>query len=474
MEKTKRRIIVVLAGIALSLIVLEVALRIVGSIYAHLSESDKVLNRDSRNTILCIGDSVTFGLGAPTELSYPAQLQKMLDKSDPEAKFIVINRGRPGQNSAQLLTRLERYLRDFKPKIVTILIGAQNHANYFGYRNYLEKAHNQERGFFLSLHDSLDRIRIYKFFRLIVRSETNTIQATTKPPSRQPPSQPDLEHYPDEQKPAQGLYTNEVEENNPPTSECVTGMQYKLKGDYDKALESILGVVEKQEVESECYYIAGSIYRERQQYEEAVTWFKKGIERDPAQFRNYEGIGKSYLDQNQLKEAIFWFKKGFENARYDTLHELCYVGINVAFEDAGDNRGAAEFFEKETKRKPVVNDYLHTLAGDYLLMVKNKGIDTAVHKWIQADIEQILDLCGQYNAKAVLQNYPYEPMIEHVYKRVARRRNVPFVDHQVTFEKFIKDGMRSEEYFIPDGHPNAKGYHLMANNLWKVLQEQVN
>ena len=474
MEKTKRRIIVVLAGIALSLIVLEVALRIVGSIYAHLSESDIVLDRDGRNIILCIGDSVTFGIGAPVGFSYPAQLQKMLNESDPKSKFTVINRGRPAQNSTQTLLRLERYLQEFKPDIVTILIGAQNKSNYFGYRDYLEKAHNQERGFFLSLHDSLDRIRIYKFFRLIVRSETNTIQATPNAAFMQQGNRPNLEDLPDEITPSPGIYPNKREENNTPTPDCVTGIQYKRNGDYDKALESILGVVEKQEVESECYYIAGSIYRERQQYEEAVTWFKKGIERDLAQFRNYEGIGKSYLDQNQLKEAIFWFKKGFENARYDTLHELCYVGINVAFEDVGDNRGAAEFFEKETKRKPVVNDYLHTLAGDYLLMVKNKGIDTAVHKWIQADIEQILDLCGQYNAKTVLQNYPDKPLIEHVYKRVARRRNVPFVDHQVTFEKFIKDGMRSEEYFIPDGHPNAKGYHLMANNLWKVLQEQVN
>ena len=96
MEKTKRRIIVVLVGIALSLIVLEVALRIVGSIYAHLSESDIVLDRDGRNIILCIGDSVTFGLGAPMGFSYPAQLQKMLDESDPKSKFTVINRGRPG------------------------------------------------------------------------------------------------------------------------------------------------------------------------------------------------------------------------------------------------------------------------------------------------------------------------------------------------------------------------------------------
>jgi len=473
MEKTKRRIIVVLVGIALSLIVLEVALRIVGSIYAHLSESDIVLDRDGRNIILCIGDSVTFGLGAPMEFSYPAQLQKMLDESDPKSKFTVINRGRPGQNSAQLLRRLERYLRDFKPKIVTILIGAQNKANYFGYRDYLEKAHNQERDFFLSLHDLLDRIRIYKFFRLIVRSETNTIQAAPNAAFMQQGNRPNLEGLPDEITPSPGIYPNKMEENNPPTPECVTGIQYKRKGDYEKALESILGVVKKQEVESECYHIAGSIYRERQQYKEAVTWFKKGIERDPTQFSNYEGIGGSYRDQKQLKEAIFWFKKGFENARYDTLHELCYVGINFVFEHVGDNRGAVEFFEKETKRKPVVNDYLHTLAGDYLLMFKNKGFGTAVHKWIQADIEQILDLCGQYNAKIVLQNYPYDLMIEDVYKRVARRRNVPFVDHHVTFEKFIKDGVRSEEYFVPDGHPNAKGYHLMANNLWKVLKDQV-
>ncbi len=106
-------------------------------------------------------------------------------------------------------------------------------------------------------------------------------------------------------------------------------------------------------------------------------------------------------------------------------------------------------------------------------MFKNDRISSEVHQWIEADIEQILELCRQFNARAVLQNYPFEPGINHIYKRVAKRHNVPFVNHQSTFENYIKDGVRSEEYFVPDGHPNARGYHMMAENLWMILKDKI-
>jgi len=455
MANFKHRMIVFLTGILICLILLEVSLRIVGSIYADLSESDEGKKANASNTILCIGDSVTFGIGAPSDLSYPAQLQKMLNESGSESKYSVINRGWPGQNSAQFLLRLEKYLQEFKPDIVTILIGAQNQVNYFGYQDYLQKSNNQERGFLLSLHDSLDTVRIYKFFRLLFRtSQDNWIG----------------EEYPDEQKPARILNPDEMEKHKVP--ECIMGLHYKENGDYDKALEVILGAAQSKEIDAECSNVVGSIYSERQQFDKAVTWFNKGIEQDPTQFRNYEGIAQSYYFKNQLKEAISWFKKGFEQARYDSLHPRCYTGIGSAFEEAHDIDGALEFFEKETRRKPLVDDYLHTLAGDYLSLFKKSSINKEVHNWIEADIEKMLDLCDQYNATPILQNYPFMPPIAYIYRRVAERRKIPFVDHQTTFQEFTKDGVLSRDYFVPDGHPNSKGYQLMAKNIWMVIRDK--
>ena len=99
MKTTKQKAIVFCAGILICLLILEVALRVVGSIYADISESDTGKNKKGTTTILCIGDSFTFGIGAPRDLSYPAQLEKLLNQAAPGVKYSVINRGWPGQSS---------------------------------------------------------------------------------------------------------------------------------------------------------------------------------------------------------------------------------------------------------------------------------------------------------------------------------------------------------------------------------------
>jgi len=546
MGKIKNRLIVFFVGILIFLVVLEVSLRIVGVIYARLSESDTISGTGKESsvetTILSVGDSVTFGIGAPTELSYPAQLQEMLNESQPKSKYTVINRGRPAQNSAQLLTRLEEQLQEFSPDIVTILIGAQNLVNYFGYSIYLESAHNQKRGFLLRVHDSLDSIRVYKFFRLIFSGEKAKVSSDMDIVSGHHQNTSTIEGNPDRKKTVVG--TNHDDKKTPPagntlpmdhrerlgieeflidqhqlalnlsltdtgsqrdgdislspgfgpqkqmtyadrlrpepTPECVAASTYRETGEYDKALDLLLTVIEKKDVESECYYITGSIYRDWKEYDKAIEFFKKGIELDPGQFRNYEGIGEVYQLQNQLIRALLWYKKGFEHTRYDSLYERCYVGINEVFNHMNNYQDAIQFFEKETKRKPLVNDYIHSLANDYLSLFKNseskrhKGIDKTVLDWIEADIEQMIKLCSQYNAKVILQNYPAEHFSDNLFRRIARRHHLPFVDHQSTFKNFIINDVQSPEYFVPDGHPNAKGYRLMAKKIWKAVKDNTN
>lgn len=488
MKKIKSRLIVFLTGCIIFLLILEVSLRVVGSFYAGLSEADTIDTAQTgkdRITILSIGDSVTFGIGADRGFSYPAQLEKLLNESESNITYSVINRGWPAQNSAQLLMRLESWLKEFRPDIVTILIGAQNQANYFGYQEFLDKSGHKKRGFFLQLHDWMDRIRIYKFFRLIVRdsqSKGKTDQTVAPSPYR---TVEKVGAYPGEFDSVKDLFSQtpeqmewiqqrrfaQMKDMQPPTPECVEAIHYHEQGAINKALETILSVVENRDVESECYNIIGSIYMEQQQFDKAIGWFKKGIEKDPGLFVNYEGIGKSYRDQGRLEEAIDWFKKGFEHCRYETLYELCYVGISESFRLVGDYKGAIEFFEKEVKREPQVDDYIHALAGDYLSMFKKQGRDRNVHDWVTADIEKIIALCNQYKAQVILQNYPFQPSLDPVFRRIARQLEIPFVDHQSSFEPYVdRRGRRSDQVFVPDGHPNAKGYHMMARNIFKKLK----
>lgn len=454
-----------LAGLVLFLVILEICLRVVGSVYSHLSESDTGSTDKGQVTILTIGDSVTFGIGAPTGFSYPAQLEAIIKKEVPDKNYTVINRGRPGQNSAQILSRAEGWLRQFKPALVTILIGAQNQVNYFGFHDYLKQTDTGRRGFFLRSYDLLDKIRIYRFVSRLVRKQSSPGAVL---------------HLEDNNKRAVNL-SGEVLTSGAHDSEigvdaasgCTIGTNHRERGDFEAMQQAIVQASQTRDIDAACYNIVGSMYKDKNLNDQAVTWFKRGIYKDPGNFNNYEEIGWLYNAKKNPQEALTWFKKGFAQARPDTLHAQCYIGIAQAFSDSDDIEGGIAFFNQEEERRANGDRKLRTLVSDYLSMFKNKRDSTEIHRWIEADIKQLVELCGRYNAQIVLQNYPAEPKVNYIYREVAAELNLPFVDHQGIFEKYIINGKRSDEVFVPDGHPNRKGYAMMAKNLWTVVKEVI-
>ncbi|MBF0176150.1 MAG: arylesterase [Magnetococcales bacterium] len=77
----------------------------------------------SAPVILCLGDSLTAGLGLTQEESYPGLLQKRLqDRGYPHR---VINAGVSGDTSSGVLHRLEWTLRS-NPSLVILVIGAND------------------------------------------------------------------------------------------------------------------------------------------------------------------------------------------------------------------------------------------------------------------------------------------------------------------------------------------------------------
>jgi len=73
----------------------------------------------SGENIICFGDSLTFGTGAPRDKSYPAQLAEMINRP-------VINSGIPGDTTARALQRLERDVLSQSPRIVLITLGGND------------------------------------------------------------------------------------------------------------------------------------------------------------------------------------------------------------------------------------------------------------------------------------------------------------------------------------------------------------
>ena len=78
---------------------------------------------DDRPVILAVGESTTAGYGVDHELSYPSQLQKMLDERG--YRYRVVNHGVSGSTTQDALNRLDRGMA-LQPKIVIIALGGND------------------------------------------------------------------------------------------------------------------------------------------------------------------------------------------------------------------------------------------------------------------------------------------------------------------------------------------------------------
>ena len=117
---------------------LEAGLRLCGGLYSRYRLRPALrTGAAGRHGVLCLGDSFTFGAGAPKGSSYPEQLQALLDKSGAGKGFSVYNEGRLGRNSSQLLDEIEPLLGSYRPRTVVIMIGANNATQLLNSNYYL-------------------------------------------------------------------------------------------------------------------------------------------------------------------------------------------------------------------------------------------------------------------------------------------------------------------------------------------------
>lgn len=161
----KKKIGISIFSLFFFLILLEVILRAVGNFYSlKRIAPDEVYSsldkKEGAHTILCVGDSFTFGGDLPFDFSYPFQLKRMLNTVKSDRFFRVINGGICEQNSAQLLKALPKDIKYYKPDTVILLVGASNWFNFIG-------LNNKEKAFHAKLRDLLYDLRVVKMAKIM-------------------------------------------------------------------------------------------------------------------------------------------------------------------------------------------------------------------------------------------------------------------------------------------------------------------
>ena len=150
MKFNKEKIIVVIVGIVFAAIVFEIGLFLTTRIYEYrmkvsvkekkISDNEKELNQQS---IICLGNSFTFGLGAHRGKNFPNFLQLICDMEYPDKDILVYNCGLIGHNTRQVLGKLPGFIRKYSPSILIIRGGTPNITNTRGFEYYLQ-AHGQD------------------------------------------------------------------------------------------------------------------------------------------------------------------------------------------------------------------------------------------------------------------------------------------------------------------------------------------
>ena len=91
-------------------------------IYFFIPSSHEIRNAiPMGETIVCFGDSLTYGTGAEKGMNYPSQLSRL-------SGMKVVNAGVPGDTTAMALKRLDEIM-EMNPRIVLITLGGNDLKN---------------------------------------------------------------------------------------------------------------------------------------------------------------------------------------------------------------------------------------------------------------------------------------------------------------------------------------------------------
>lgn len=139
--------------------------------------------RDSRPTdvhkalgcyrVICIGDSVTFGvpvkLNQPTD-TFPKQLEDLLRTRLNTKQIEVLNAGVPGYTSYQSLQQMKHRLVRYNPDLVVVQFGINDAG---GAKGYPDKEQQMPLGIVAHAHNILGRSALYYTLRRFLAPANN-------------------------------------------------------------------------------------------------------------------------------------------------------------------------------------------------------------------------------------------------------------------------------------------------------------
>jgi lysophospholipase L1-like esterase len=155
----------ILFGTFLALAGLELFLRFLGFGYNLIHKAP--VDAGAEYKIYCAGESTTWGIGAsdPVSKGYPRQLEEMLNKKYKKMKIQCLFDQTIGQNTSEILAKLPRYIKKYRPQLVIFLVGVNNWWNMDRSNILLFNNNRSVSRMTLKVLIFLDQFRLWKLFK---------------------------------------------------------------------------------------------------------------------------------------------------------------------------------------------------------------------------------------------------------------------------------------------------------------------
>lgn len=410
------RFFLALCGIMVSLVALESGLRLVGWIYvtqrqrADSASHFENIKSKGNFTIVCLGDSYTFGVGTDARNSYPRQLRRLLqDKGRGDVK--VIEAGECGFNSSQSLKKMRRYIDEYRPDMFVILTGMSNCWNFKDSSYFI-----LENGKF-AVHDYVDKLfywsSVYKMLKII--------------------------------------YEDRILKNRPRMPLINAGGENNIKP------ESM-----------NCFCLADALFLEGK-IDAAILKHKEAISLDRNNYYAHIGLSALLISRGEERPAREEVWKGLIYAKGDIDDLTFYRVLNVIFylEDVSLIKPELVRIMKYYQDCNPHGQYNGRIQTIHAVLEFMNNRET-LNRVLEYDLGKMCGLAREKNIKIVLQTYPVGNYSNGIARKISRKYSVPLVDNEMVFQ--IKSGMADRnKFFAADKHCNAAGYRLMAENVRGLL-----
>ncbi len=445
MKPVFRKILfITIPSILVFFIVLEACLRISGylykqyrnpGVYARTTESS-----EGAFSILCLGDSFTYGAGASFEYSYPRQLELMLNRAGIGKKVMVQNLGSPGGNSYRILKIFTENINKYRPKIAIVMVGMNNSWNLEGMQRF------NRLPLLNKLKIDIYDLRLYKLCKLLSINFRKKISMESDAGDRRVPRT--------------NLQNDVAADKWKELKEKVKF--YRGTGRSDMAIQELSGALDEY---PDGYGEMVLFLREMGNYDLALSYAKKALQHSPQNLQNNAWLHLELV-------YIYRAKKDWDLARkemdYAVQNILTIQSIFPEMHNICNKESGLDFDVEISKLRKVISA-IHDKKGtgilDMLIYLEKNQKEKS--KILASDLLKFINIARESGIRLILMTYPQKESSNDIIRNLAIKYSIVFIDNELVFrEKPNKD-----ELFNLDTHCNGRGYKVIAENIYSKLLE---